>query len=103
MLRLGILPEGYIYPKEERPVRDLLRKRGHLVKLRTSLILSLENIISRNFGRKLPVNKVKGLRKDHVTPLFEGKEDLGLAGRVSKETIDFLTPLQSSGALFLTG
>jgi transposase len=91
MLRLGILPEGYIYPKEERPLRDLLRKRGHLVKLRTSLILSLENIISRNFGRKLPVNKVKGLRKDQVTPLFEGKEDLALAGRVSKETIDFLT------------
>src|SRR3989337_147443 len=91
MLRLGILPEGYIYPKEERPVRDLLRKRGHLVKLRTSLILSLENIISRNFGRKLPVNDVKGLRKDYVTPLFEGKEDLVLAGRVSKETIDFLT------------
>ena len=91
MLRLGILPEGYIYPKEERPLRDLLRKRGHLVKLRTSLILSLENIISRNFGRKLPVNDVKGLRKDHVTPIFEGKEDLALAGRVSKETIDFLT------------
>jgi len=91
MLRLGILPEGYIYPKEERPVRDLLRKRGHLVRLRTSLILSLENIISRNFGSKLPVNYVKGLRKDRVTPLFEGNEDLALAGRVSKETIDFLT------------
>jgi len=91
MLRLGILPEGYIYPKEERPVRDLLRKRGHLVRLRTSLILSLENIISRNFGSKLPANHVKGLRKDQVTPLFEGNEDLALAGRVSKETIDFLT------------
>ena len=25
--RLDILPEGYIYPKEERPVRDLLRRR----------------------------------------------------------------------------
>lgn len=37
MLRLGILPEGYIYPKEDRPIRDLLRKRGHLVRLRTSL------------------------------------------------------------------
>jgi transposase len=24
MLRLGILPQGYIYPKEERPTRDLL-------------------------------------------------------------------------------
>jgi len=50
MLRLGILPEGYIYPKEDRPVRDLLRKRSHLVKLRTSLIISLQNIICRNNG-----------------------------------------------------
>src|SRR5208337_818917 len=32
MLRLGILPEGYIYPKEDRPIRDLLRKRSHLVR-----------------------------------------------------------------------
>ena len=47
MLRLGILPEGYIYPKEDRPIRDLLRKRGHLVRLRTSLMLSLQNIISQ--------------------------------------------------------
>jgi len=28
MLRLNILPEGYIYPKEERPVRDLLGKKA---------------------------------------------------------------------------
>ena len=25
LLRLGLLPEGHIYPKEERPVRDLVR------------------------------------------------------------------------------
>ncbi|MDY7030593.1 MAG: IS110 family transposase, partial [Thermodesulfobacteriota bacterium] len=24
LMRLNILPEGYIYPKEERPLRDLL-------------------------------------------------------------------------------
>ena len=48
MLRLGILPAGYIYPKEDRPIRDLLRKRGHLVKLRTSLVVSLQNIINRD-------------------------------------------------------
>ena len=30
MLRLNILPTGHIYPKDERPIRDLLRKRGHL-------------------------------------------------------------------------
>ncbi len=29
MLSLGILPEGYIFPKELRALRDLLRKRAH--------------------------------------------------------------------------
>ena len=91
MLRLGILPEGYIYPKEQRPVRDLLRKRGHLVKLRTSLILSLQGIISRNCGFKMNVNKIKKTTENEVYPVFLGQEDLGLSGEVSKETIDFLT------------
>jgi len=31
LLRLGLLPEGYVYPAEERPVRDLSRKRIQLV------------------------------------------------------------------------
>jgi transposase len=91
MLRLGILPEGYIYPKEERPLRDLLRKRGHLVRLRTSLILSLQNMLSRNLGVRVCVNDVKGVREDRVNGLLRESEDLTLAGRVSKETIDFLT------------
>jgi len=91
MLRLGILPEGYIYPKEDRPIRDLLRKRGHLVRLRTSLILSLQNIITRNCGINLNGNKIKRLRVNEVSPILEGQEDLALSGRVSKETIDFLT------------
>lgn len=91
MLRLGILPEGYIYPKEERPVRDLLRKRGHLVRQRTSLILSLQNIINRNCGFKMNVNKIKKIREDEVTPVLSGQEDLALSGQVSKEVIDFLT------------
>jgi transposase len=46
MLRLNILPTGYIYPKEERPIRDLLRKRSHLMRLRTSLLISLQNILA---------------------------------------------------------
>ena len=28
MLRLGILPVGYIYPKEDRPIRDLLQNEA---------------------------------------------------------------------------
>jgi len=91
MLRLGILPEGYIYPKEERPIRDLLRKRGHLVKLRTSLILSLQNIISRNNGFKMTVNDMKALKTDRVAPHLQHNEDLALVGKVSKESIDFFS------------
>lgn len=91
LLRLGILPEGYIYPKEERPIRDLLRKRGHLVRLRTSLILSLQGIVSRNCGCRLSSNKIKQFKEDHITPLLAAHEDLQLSGEVSKETIDHLT------------
>ncbi|KZN53869.1 IS110 family transposase [Pseudoalteromonas luteoviolacea] len=31
LMRLGILPTGYIYPKEQRAVRDMLRRRMQLV------------------------------------------------------------------------
>jgi len=68
-----------------------LRKRGHLVRLRTSLIVSLQNIIARNLGGRLKANDVKVLTTDRVTPLFQGNEDLALAGKVSKEAIDFMT------------
>ena len=91
MARLGILPQGYIYPKEDRAFRDLLRKRGHLVRLRTSLINSLQGIISRNCGSSLSANKMKQRRENHVAPLLHGQEDLALSGEVSKETIDFLS------------
>jgi transposase len=53
MLRIGLLPEGYIYPREERGLRDLLRKRGRLVQQRTANLLSLQNLVQRNTGRRL--------------------------------------------------
>jgi len=50
LLRLGVLPEGSISPKAARAVRDVLRKRAHLVRQHTSNVLSLHNIIVRNTG-----------------------------------------------------
>ena len=47
LLRLGLLAEGYIYPREERGARDLARKRMQLVRYRTAQILSIENIVTR--------------------------------------------------------
>jgi len=47
LLRLDILPEGYIYPREARAVRDLLRRRQRLVRERVSNLLSIQNQFAR--------------------------------------------------------
>jgi len=61
LLRLGILPEGYIYPKEARGLRDLLRKRSQLVRQRTTQILSMQNLFSRNTGKSISGKAIKQL------------------------------------------
>jgi len=91
LLLLGILPEGYIFPKELRALRDLLRKRLHLVRVRTSLILSLQNIVTRNFGVTLSSQDLKALREDRVQIYLQDNEDLLLAGSASKAAVDTLT------------
>jgi transposase len=91
LLLLGILPEGYIFPKELRALRDVLRKRAHLVRVRTSLILSLQNIVTRNSGTKVSSNHLKALREDRAQIYLQENEDLRLAGSASKAAIDALT------------
>jgi len=88
MLRLGILPEGYIYPKEIRPIRDLLRKRTMLVRHRTAHVLSLQNMVNRNTGRKLKVNDAKRLGEEKISKLFEDGH-LIMAVQSDKAVIDF--------------
>jgi transposase len=58
VLRLGVLPEGYIYPKAERAVRDLLRKRAHLVRQHTAQILSVHNLMARNTGARFSAKRL---------------------------------------------
>ncbi len=41
LLRMGEIPESYIYPKEKRPLRDLLRRRAGLVHERAECYSSL--------------------------------------------------------------
>jgi len=89
LLRLGILPEGSIYPKHERPLRDLLRKRIHLVHHRTALILSFQNLIARNLGSKMHVSAINKINEEDLEDLFED-EYLILSAKASISTIHFL-------------
>ncbi len=71
LLRLNILPTGYIYPKEERAVRDLLRKRSQLVQQSTTNILSAQNILTRNAAPSLSVYNIKKIQDEQVAALSD--------------------------------
>lgn len=90
MLRLGILPEGYIYPKAERYTRDLLRRRLLYVRQRTTHILSFKSMASRSLGINISANAVKKLTPPDAQRLFE-HEHLALAGSYAIATIAFLS------------
>jgi len=61
LLRLGILPTGYIYPLEQRATRDLLRRRLLLVRQRTLHHVSLQSLIARHSGQRLSASQIKAL------------------------------------------
>ena len=69
LLRLGILPTGYIYPKEERSVRDLLRKRSQLVRQCTANILSVQNILARNTAATMSSYHIKKVTDEELDQL----------------------------------
>jgi transposase len=78
ILRLGVLPRGYIYPKQERAIRDLLRKRSQMVRQRTANLLSIQNLITRNTGNSINANRIKMLDDKTVDALLPNP-DLALA------------------------
>jgi transposase len=59
LLHLGILAEGHIYPKEQRGVRELLRRRMMLVQEQTRFVLATKGIITRYENIKLTGEKIK--------------------------------------------
>jgi len=89
MLRLGILPEGYIYPRKDRPIRDLLRRRLLFVKQRTSQILSLQSMASRNLGINISSNEIKKMKEASAQHLFDDP-DLAFTAMNNISTINFL-------------
>jgi transposase len=95
MRRLNILPEGYIYPKNQRPVRDLLRRRLLFVKHSTAHILSLQSMIARNLGTRMSVNAIKKLTEADTDDLFDSPH-LSLAAKSNIEVITHLKKIVKS-------
>ncbi|MCU7929034.1 MAG: IS110 family transposase [Candidatus Thiodiazotropha sp. (ex Dulcina madagascariensis)] len=73
LMRLGILPTGYIYPKKMRTVRDLLRRRLSLVRSASSQLVSVQSQIWRSTGIRV---KSSELRKLDFEPPFMSNYEL---------------------------
>jgi len=94
MLRLGILPEGYIYPKHQRPIRDLLRRRLMFVRQRTSQILSLQSMATRNRGINFSGAQIKRFQDEFIEKMFSDPHLVFTAKR-NMEAIRFLDRIVS--------
>lgn len=69
LLRMNLLPCGYIYPKEPRALRDLARKRAQLVRQKTTQLLSIKNLLVRNTGRDTASYTIKTWTAEQVAAL----------------------------------
>jgi len=90
LLILNILPEGYIYPKENRPVRDLARKRLFLVRHKTSHILSLQSLITRCCAQRVSASEIRNFTSNNLQQLLK-EEYIVLSAQANLNTIGFLT------------
>ena len=88
LMRLGILPEGYIYPREQRGVRDLLRRRFLLVRQSVTLINSLQSAWSRRTGHGLRSNALRQLTAQMIDATFsDPMERLAVHGQWQLTTV----------------
>ncbi len=89
LLHLGVLPEGYVYPRKERAIRDLLRKRTQLVRQCTSNLLSIQNLFSRTTGMCVSANRVKRLTPEAIDEVFEDR-NVALAAKSNLKVMNCL-------------
>jgi len=91
--RLHILPTGYIYPREDRPVRDLLRRRMLIVQQRTALKQSLQSMAMRQSGRSLGWRTLGTLSDAERTELLGDHDCLTF---VTEQQVDLIERLSDT-------
>lgn len=74
LMRLGLLKTGYIYPREQRAIRDVLRRRMQLVRAASRQLICAQSQIWRSTGIRVSCNQLK--KSDFVVLLPEGSTRL---------------------------
>jgi transposase len=81
LMRLGILPTGYIYPREQRAVRDLLRRRLLLVRAASQQLISAQSQIWRSTGTRIAATQLR--KADFEPPFSEGHTRLAVQAELT--------------------
>jgi transposase len=70
LLREGMIPQAYLYPKKMRATRDLLRRRNHLMRKRAELYAHIQNTRSQ-YNLPEPLGRIaKPQNRDGVVERF---------------------------------
>lgn len=76
LMRLGLLPTAYIYPREQRPLRDLMRRRMLLVQQSVRLLQSVQGYWARATGQRLSANAFRRLTRRQLADTFTDPTEL---------------------------
>jgi len=91
LLRGGMLPQAYVYPRKMRATRDLLRRRNHLMHKRAELLAHVQNTrtqynLAEPLGRIAKVQNRDGIAERFADPAVRRmvEVDLTLIGFYDK-------------------
>lgn len=73
LMALGILPEGFIMPPDQRAVRDLLRKRSFMVRKLAAFINSLKCTFTRSTGLPITTDEIRRWTPEAVRDLIDDR------------------------------
>jgi transposase len=71
LLRAKMIPESYIYPAEDRPLRDLMRRRWDAVALRADEYRKMRGLLYRNGICTVGTNEVRLMGEEQVKELLD--------------------------------
>jgi transposase len=101
LLRGGMIPMAYVYPALMRSTRDLLRRRMHLMRKRSELLVHIQNTNSQyclpEFGRKIAYKKNREGVAEHFSD-----ESVRKSMEMDLALIDHYDRLLTDAELYIT-
>lgn len=88
LIRGGMFPEAYVYPREMRGTRDLMRRRMHLMRKRSELLAHIHNTNSQYNLPEIKKNLRYAFNRDGIAERFSDPS-VGKSIELDLNLIDF--------------